>query len=130
MARQDNRDREERDSEFVDKLVHINRVAKVVKGGRFLCISSRVDKGQALQWLRDYYKTKLGESPVFIALGDSENDKPMLESADYAVLVRSTAHDLPEINSDKLIITNETGPLGWNNSLSTLLEKINHTDSG
>jgi small subunit ribosomal protein S5 len=28
------RDREERDSEFTEKLVHINRVAKVVKGGK------------------------------------------------------------------------------------------------
>ncbi len=46
-GRDRNRDsnREERDNEFVDKLVHINRVAKTVKGGRRMAFAALVVVG-------------------------------------------------------------------------------------
>ena len=44
MAGRD-RDREDRDSEFTDKLVHINRVAKTVKGGRRMAFAALVVVG-------------------------------------------------------------------------------------
>jgi mannosyl-3-phosphoglycerate phosphatase family protein len=95
-----------------------------VKGGRFISVSAKVDKGQSVDWLRNYYQEQFNITPVIVALGDSENDKQMLESADYSILVKSPAHEFPEINADNLIMTTAYGPQGWNDSVIKLLDTL------
>lgn len=101
-----------------------------VKGGRFMSVSGKTDKGLALQWLRNYYQQRLRAAPVIVALGDSENDRQMLECADYAVLVRSPSHGTPQIDAKNLTITSNTGPQGWNQSVIDLLKKFELFDYG
>lgn len=108
---------------FCTEIEHAGLTA--VRGGRFTSISGKVNKGQAMQWLRDYYAEQLNAKPILIALGDSDNDREMLQNADYPVLVRSNAHALPEITANNLIVTNESGPQGWNNSIINLLKQFN-----
>ena len=115
-------DSQQRFELFCSKLHECGLTA--TRGGRFISISGSVDKGAALTWLREYYQRQFADRPVMVALGDSDNDRAMLELADYAVLVRSPAHEPPEIESDMLTITEETGPLGWNNSLMLIIDKI------
>ena len=71
------RDREERDSEFVDKLVHINRVAKVVKGGRRFAFAALVvvgdQKGRA-----GFGHGKAREVPEAISKATAAAKKAML----------------------------------------------------
>jgi mannosyl-3-phosphoglycerate phosphatase family protein len=110
-------------NQFISELKCIGLTA--VKGGRYVSVSSTVDKGQALSWLRNYYQEQTKLQTMVIALGDSENDKSMLANADYSILVKSPVHDFPEINAKNLILTTEFGPKGWNNSLLNLLESLN-----
>ncbi|MEQ8290097.1 MAG: HAD-IIB family hydrolase [Gammaproteobacteria bacterium] len=95
-----------------------------VQGGRFISISGKVDKGQALRWLRDYYQEQYQQMPVIVALGDSDNDRPMLENADYAIVVRSPVHEPPLVNNKNVRVTESVGPRGWNDSLLSLLHEI------
>ena len=88
------------------------------RGGRFISISGGSDKGQALRWLKQHYAEQWQQQPWVIALGDSDNDRPMLLAADRAIIVRSPVHPPPLLaEQTNLIVTEAFGPEGWNRAI-------------
>lgn len=101
-----------------------NKGLSTLRGGRFLHVLGDTDKGRALAAVQAVY-AQTGKEVVSIALGDGENDIAMLQAADLPVLIRSPAHPLPELNTNKpLTISDETGPAGWANSIKDLLKTL------
>lgn len=117
------RESAERFTDFCNQLQE--RRLSCARGGRFIHVGGKADKGQAMLWVAK----RLGRSgTAVVALGDSDNDIPMLSQADVAVWVRSPAHDLPKVpisrRPPRVLITDEYGPDGWNRAVLTLLEEF------
>ncbi|MCJ8324831.1 MAG: 30S ribosomal protein S5 [Rhizobiales bacterium] len=77
MARNNDRNNDERDSEFVDRLVHINRVAKVVKGGRRFGFAALVVLGDQKGRV-GFGKGKAKEVPEAIRKATEEAKRQMI----------------------------------------------------
>jgi D-glycerate 3-kinase len=105
--------------------------AHILEGGRFMHVSGDCDKGRAIQWLKQRYQTASPDTQmVSLAIGDSQNDKAMLEQADYALLIRSPVHPLPTIErTDKLVVSSHTGPKGWAEGVNQIIDATLHSDS-
>ena len=110
----------------------INKLSKMglqgQQGGRCISISTPCNKADAMLWLINFYQQKCPKvNFISIAIGDSENDREMLEAADFSVLVKSSnAHNQIKLkrNDENHIITSSIGPEGWCEGILKVLERI------
>ena len=91
--------------------------------GRIYHLMGDNDKGKAMEVLKQLFQRKFTDV-ITIALGDSPVDFPMLEKADYPVLVRNHKgeHDR-RISLSNLIKAEGIGPEGWNDAILKLIEE-------
>ncbi|MCB2189397.1 MAG: HAD-IIB family hydrolase [Deltaproteobacteria bacterium] len=95
----------------------------VTRGGRFFHLLGGGDKGAAARRALELFRG-LGWRPLSLALGDAENDLPLLAAADHAVLVARpdgshAAGDLPG-----LVREPGAGPVGWNRAVNSFLDQV------
>lgn len=98
---------------------------QVVSGGRFFHIMGITDKGMAMEWLLNKYRAETGHADsASIALGDSPNDRPMLERSDYAVVIKNSGGSMTLERTENVIYTSEKGPSGWQVAIDSLLDQL------
>ena len=99
-----------------------------VMGGRFLTLSHGADKADRLRELAQAY-----EPAQTVALGDAPNDIGMLSAADHGVVIANPASPeipaLPGEDAGRVTRTVDTGPLGWNSAILSLLDQLTLTES-
>jgi mannosyl-3-phosphoglycerate phosphatase len=92
--------------------------------GRLYHLLGENDKGKAVGLLKELYLQEEPET-VFIALGDSPTDAPMLRRADYPVLMQKDDGSYDErVSAPGLIKAKGIGPAGWNSAVLEILDQL------
>jgi len=86
---------------------------QLLQGGRFAHLMGACDKGKAIKVLVDLYEKMSGRRPRLVALGDSGNDRAMLEVADKAVVIRNHKGDWLTVSGGSVYNTHFPAPNGW-----------------
>lgn len=115
-------EQQEPDGEALSRALS-KRGLTVTPGGRLYHLKGKNDKGKAMGKLISWYRGFRGRI-MSIALGDSPNDFPMLERADFPVLVRS-GRGFPGLREriPRLRVTPNAGPKGWNEAVLEILKE-------
>ena len=106
-------DSPEKEEEFCQLMAE--RGLMTLRGGRFLHVLGQTNKGKPL----DYFREK---EVAIIALGDRPNDLAMLQAADIGVVI---ATDDFTLEADDVLRSTLTGPRGWAEMMTQILDQLN-----
>ncbi len=95
---------------------------RVIHGGRYFDVTFGNDKGIAVKMLIDLYRSKLGKDTLFVGVGDSMNDVPMLRCVDIPILVQKYDGSWAETDISNIIRVEGIGPAGWQNAFAKIME--------
>lgn len=96
---------------------------RLLQGGRFHHLLGNTDKGMAIRFVTRHLKRKGYPITRTVGLGDSDNDKEMLNLVDIPIIVRK--HDGSHITLKQrpdATVTDLPGPAGWNQAIQDLLK--------
>ncbi|NUM79164.1 HAD-IIB family hydrolase [bacterium] len=98
---------------------------KIAQGGRFFhLIGKEQDKGRAVEMVKRIYKKNSGN--IFsIGLGDSGNDRSMLQAVDIPVLIPHPEGNFISFTHPQLVKARYPGSKGWNEALLRVLNGLN-----
>lgn len=94
----------------------------IVRGGRFYhALHQGISKYNAVKHLLAELYTP---SSNWIALGDGDNDIPLLANADFSVVINNPTKDFPVLDKPlgTCLYTSAFGPAGWNCAINYILE--------
>jgi len=116
-------DTEERWEEF--KAVLHTKDIRTLRGGKFIHLMGSSDKADGLRIIKRIYEAIEPETEwISVALGDSANDKSMLESADIGILIPHADGPYIEPSGEHIIHAKAPASKGWNDSILELLSTL------
>ncbi|MCY0964638.1 HAD-IIB family hydrolase [Parathalassolituus penaei] len=95
----------------------------LTKGGRFYHVMGDTNKASGLEFFRQYYQHLWQDRPLMAALGDGENDRSMLDAADFPIVIPGQSGTL-ELQRPDVVVAKSKGPAGWNSAILELLKQL------
>lgn len=97
----------------------------LAQGGRVFAVSGCHDKATPIEWLSKKFVLMGQRLPKIIAIGDSNNDKPMLmASAVACVIPRLNGSRLTLPEHPRVVFADQPAPFGWRSAAKKALEML------